>query len=260
MPGLMIQGDASLFENAKAFDFRDELVRHMFVTVEPGAGKELRIKGVHMKDLASFQGPLFQVDRDEESDALVLRQVEIRFWPWESPTPVASLEELLRGAFVDFYESLSRADEGWFAKERDCVNRFVMAHLVPCCLPGSPIEHAAQIGMEIAVKMPDGRGIRLSSPKDVVIWDSPFGTCWTPQMKPKRAPLAVLEWKSQHPTGQNQKTSNDEAWLQDFCDENPASEGYSVFLDWTPEGLLREIRVKRCHKGKWNDSWFCRSR
>lgn len=260
MPGFMIDGDNSLFAHAESIQFRDKPVRHMFVTIEPGVGKELCIRGVHNKDLASFRGPLFQVDRDEENDALVLRQVQIRFWPWDPPKPAAaSVEDLLRAAFEGFYESLSRTDQGWFAKERDCVNRFVMAHLVPSCVPGSPIEHASQIGMEVAVKMPDGRGSRPTSPKDVVIWDSPFGTCWTPQMEPKRAPLAVLEWKSRHPTGPRQSTSEDEAWLENFCKENPGSQGYSVLLDWSPDGLLREIKVKRCRAGKWNDSWFGRS-
>jgi hypothetical protein len=259
MPGLMITGDTSLFDNVDEYDFRDELIRHMLVTVERGPGKVLHIRGVHMKDLASFRGPVFQVDRDEANDAIVLRQVQFRFWPWDSSeSAVASLEDLLRTAFEDFYESLSRTEKGWFAKERDCVNRFVMGHLVPRCSPGAPIEHPAQIGMEIAVKMPDGRGSRPASPKDIVIWDSPFGTCWTPEMEPLHAPLAVLEWKSQHPTGPSQNTSNDEAWLRDFCEQNPASDGYSVSLAWTPQGLLREISVKRCRTGKWNNAWFRR--
>lgn len=260
MPALMIDGDSSLFERAEGIAFPEDLVRHMFVTIEPGEGRAICIRGVHMKDLATFRGPLYQVDRNEEHDALVLRQVEMRFWPWDSPQPSAStVEELLHAAFEEFFESLSKAGEGWFAKERDCVNRFVMGHLVPSCSPGSPIEHPAQIGMEIAVKMPDGRGNRPTSPKDIVIWDSPFGTCWTPQMEPKRAPLAVLEWKSQHPTGPNQDTAEDEAWLQEFCKENPASQGYSVLLSWSPDGLLREIKVKRCSKGTWDGSWFDRS-
>lgn len=56
MPGLMIAGDTSLFENADEYDFRDELVRHMLVTVERGPGKVLNVKGVQLKDLASFRG------------------------------------------------------------------------------------------------------------------------------------------------------------------------------------------------------------
>jgi len=259
MPGLMIDGDTSLFENVEEYDFRDELIRHMLVTVERGPGKVLCVRGVHMKDLASFRGPVFQVDRDEANDAIVLRQVQFRFWPWESSEPAAaSLEDLLRAAFEDFYESLSRAEQGWFAKERDCVNRFVMAHLVPTCAPGAPIAHPSQIGMETPVKMPDGIGTRRSSLKDVVIWDAPFGTCWTPEMEPKRAPLAVLEWKSQRETGSKQDTAEDEAWLKAFCEQNPGSHGYSVFLDWNAAGVLREMVVRRCVDGKWNKSWFRR--
>ena len=257
MPGLIIDGDTSLFENTEEFDFRDELVRHMFVTVEHGPGKVVCVKGVHMKDLASFGGPLFQVDRDDANDALVLRQVQIRFWPWDSLAASAtSLEDLLRGAFEKFYESLSQVEQGWFAKERDCVNRFVMSHLVPSCSPGLPLEHPSQIGMEIAVKMPVGLGARLTSPKDVVLWDSPHGTCWTPDMKPTRAPVAVLEWKSQRENGSKKSTDDDRVWLQAFCEQNQASQGYSVFLDWTAAGVLRELKVARCSGGKWTDPWF----
>lgn len=259
MPGLMIEGDDTLFRHAEGVQFRDELVRYMFVTIEPGAGKELCIRAVSNKEIPSLRSPLFQVDRDEENDAIVLRQLQMRLWPWNSPKPaVATVEQLLRTAFEDFYESLSKADEGWFAKERDCVNRFVMAHLVPTCSPGSPIKHPSQIGMETPVKMPEGIGTRRSSLKDVVIWDAPFGTCWTPAMEPKRAPLAVLEWKSQRETGSKQDTAEDEAWLQAFCEQNPGSHGYSVFLDWNAAGVLREMAVRRCIDGKWNKSWFRR--
>ncbi len=259
MPGLMIDGDTSLFENAEEFDFRDELVRYMFVTVERGPGKVLCVRGVHVKDLASFQGPLFQVDRDDDTDAIVLRQVKMRFRPWSSPLPAfTTVEELLLAAFEGFYESLSQAKQGWFAKERDCVNRFVMSHLVPFCSPESPIKHPSQIGTEVPVKMPEGIGTRLSSLKDVVIWDAPFGTCWTPDMKPTRAPIAVLEWKSQRETGSKQDTAEDCAWLEAFCTQNPASHGYSVFLYWTADGILREVRVSRCSNGTWNKSWFDR--
>jgi hypothetical protein len=38
---------------------------------------------VELKDLADFEGLLFQVDVDEEGDVVILRQVQMFFWPWE---------------------------------------------------------------------------------------------------------------------------------------------------------------------------------
>lgn len=259
MPGIMIDGDSRLFQRAEGVEIQDALTRHMFVTAESAAeGKTVCIRGVHLKDLATFRGPLYQVDRDDDQDALVLRQVRVQFWPWGPPHPAETLDELLLAAFEEFHESLSQAGNGWYAKERDCVNRFVMGHLVPACRAGAAIEHPSQIGMETPVKMPDGIGTKLSSLKDVVIWDVPFGTCWTPHMKPERAPLAVLEWKSQRELGSKQDTSADRAWLKAFCEENPDSQGYAVFLDWAADGVLRGMTVSRCVGGAWNNEWFRR--
>jgi hypothetical protein len=207
---------------------------------------------------ASQQGPLFQVDYDTERDALVLNQVQMRVWPWGRAAE--TLDEFLREAFDEFYESLSQPGGGWFAKERDCVNRFVMGHLVPFCSPASPLKHPSQIGMEVAVKMPDGMGSRLTSPKDVVIWGSPHGTCWSAEMKPTHAPMAVLEWKCQRETGSKQDTAEDQVWLEAFCRENPDSHGYSVFLDWSGDGVLRGLTVARCSGGTWDDGWLRRPR
>jgi len=256
MPGFVFDGDTSLVEQAESIETRDELIRHMFVTLELGPEKTLWVRSVRLEDLAAFRGPLYQLDHDKERDITIFRQVQMRFWPWGAPA--ATLDDLLRLAFDGFYESLAPPANGWFAKERDCVNRFVMSHLVPFCSPGSPLEHPSQIGMEIAVKMPAGVGTRLSSPKDIVIWDSPHGTCWTPEMKPAIAPTAVLEWKCQRETGSKQDTAGDRAWLEAFCKESTESVGYSVFLDWTAAGVLREMTVARCSQGNWEDSWFRR--
>lgn len=256
MPGFAFDGDTTLVEQAESIETRDELVRHMFVTLELGPEKTLWVRSVHLKDLAAFRGSLYQVDYDKERDITFFRQVQMRFWPW-GPS-ATTLDELLTLAFDGFYESLSEPANGWFAKERDCVNRFVMSHLVPFCSPGSPLEHPSQIGMEISVKMPAGLRTRLSSLKDIVLWGSPHGTCWTPEMKPALAPMAVLEWKCQRETGSKQDTAYDRAWLEAFCKESPESVGYSVFLDWTAAGVLREMTVARCSRGNWENSWFRR--
>lgn len=108
--------------------------------------------------------------------------------------------------------------------------------------------------------MPEGMGSRLTSPKDVVIWDAPYGTCWSPDIQPVRTPVAVLEWKCQRETGSKQDTSEDRAWLEAFCRESPGSTGYSVFLDWDAGGVLRELTVARCSGGEWEDAWLRKGR
>jgi hypothetical protein len=261
MPGFIIHGDASLFEAAESVETRDELARHMFVTLEPAPDKTVWIRSVPLKDLADFKGPLYQLDRDDEQDALVLRQVQVRFWPWNDasshlPRRNKSLDETLKTAFLDFYSVLSQDDSHWFAKERDCVNRFAMAHLVPACTPGCTLHHPTQIGIEIGVKQPEGVGSRPAAPKDLVIWEQPCSTSWSPTMQPERSPLAILEWKSQRPDKVKQKTDEDREWLQAFTEENASSIGYSVFVDWSGDGVLQALRVARCQDGLWDDDWL----
>lgn len=106
--------------------------------------------------------------------------------------PTFSLDEILQAAFEAFYASLAAPTGGWFAKERDCLNRFVMSCLVPACTPGSVLHHPAQIGIESAVKQPTGIGQRRTSPADIAIWSRPHGNCWSPAMLPVVAALAVL--------------------------------------------------------------------
>ena len=197
MPTFIIKGDSSLLESAETVETRDELVRHMFVTLEQGPDKAVWIRAVPPQGLAAFDGPLFQIDKDDEQDALVLRQVQMRFWPWDeaaslSPGRHTSLDDMLKAAFNDFFSTLSQPGAGWFAKERDCVNRFAMAHLVPSCCPGAAIYHPAQIGIEIGVRQPERVGSRPTAPKDLVIWERPCSTSWSSTMEPTLVPLAVL--------------------------------------------------------------------
>jgi hypothetical protein len=261
VPGFIIHGDASPLEATETVETRDDLARHMFVTLEPAPDKTLWIRSVPLKDLAEFKGLLYQLDRDDEQGALVLRQVQVRFWPWEgaSSQPLrqtTSLDETLKAAFVDFYTVLSQPDSCWFAKERDCVNRFAMAHLVPACTPGGALYHPAQIGIEIGVKQPEGVGSRPAAPKDLVIWAQPCSTSWSSTMRPERNPLAILEWKSQRPEKAKQRTEEDREWLQAFTEENASSIGYSVFVDWSGDGVLQALRVARCQDGVWDNDWL----
>jgi hypothetical protein len=85
MPQFQIEGDADIFESADEVDIQGEVACHSFVTAEksPGDGKTVIISPVHPKDLGEFEGLLFQIDVDEEEDVVILRQVQMFFWPWD---------------------------------------------------------------------------------------------------------------------------------------------------------------------------------
>jgi hypothetical protein len=83
MPQFQIEGEAELFEAAEDIDVHGEISRHSFVTAEKGEGNVVVLSPVELKDLPDFEGLLFQVDVDEEEDVVILRQVQMFFWPWE---------------------------------------------------------------------------------------------------------------------------------------------------------------------------------
>ena len=76
MPEFQIDGDAGLFEDAEDIDVDGEIARYSFVTAEKAAGNDttVMIRAVEPKDLAGFDGLLFQVDIDEEQDVVILTQ------------------------------------------------------------------------------------------------------------------------------------------------------------------------------------------
>ena len=83
MPQFRIDGDAEIFDTAEDIDVRGEIRRHSFVTAEEGEGNVVLLSPVELKDLPDFEGLLFQVDVDEAEDLVILRQVQMFFWPWE---------------------------------------------------------------------------------------------------------------------------------------------------------------------------------
>lgn len=85
MPQFQIEGEAEVFEDADEIDIQGEIARHSFVTAEKSAtdDKTVIITPVATKDLSEFEGVLFQIDIDEEEDTVILRQVQMFFWPWD---------------------------------------------------------------------------------------------------------------------------------------------------------------------------------
>ena len=76
---------AALVARAEEIDIQGEIARYSFVTAEKSAGDDTTviISPVNANDLAEFEGLLFQIDVNEEEDLVILRQVQMFFWPWE---------------------------------------------------------------------------------------------------------------------------------------------------------------------------------
>jgi hypothetical protein len=64
------------------------------VTAEKSArdDKTVIISPVDPKDLSEFEGLLFQIDINEEEDVVILRQVQMFFWPWEDDEEFEELD------------------------------------------------------------------------------------------------------------------------------------------------------------------------
>jgi hypothetical protein len=83
MPQFQIEGEADIFETADDIDVNGDISRYSFVTAEKGEGNVVVLSPVELKHLPDFEGLLFQVDVDEKEDVVILRQVQMFFWPWE---------------------------------------------------------------------------------------------------------------------------------------------------------------------------------
>ncbi|MEI6504852.1 MAG: hypothetical protein WCO90_03105 [Planctomycetota bacterium] len=83
MPQFEIEGEADIFESVDDIHVNGDIARYSFVAAEKGAGDTVQITPVHPKDLCDFEGLLFQVDINEDEDTVILRQVQMFFWPWE---------------------------------------------------------------------------------------------------------------------------------------------------------------------------------
>lgn len=85
MPQFQIEGGAEIFDEVEEIDVHGEIARYSFVTAEKSAGDDTMvvIKAIDPKDLSTFEGLLFQIDIDEDEDLVILRQVQMVFWPWD---------------------------------------------------------------------------------------------------------------------------------------------------------------------------------
>ena len=87
MPHFPIQGDSDAFDDAVNVEVQGELNPWGFVTAERIDEKTVLLTEVPLAELQSYDGILFQVEYEEAGedgeDSIVLRQVQMFFWPWD---------------------------------------------------------------------------------------------------------------------------------------------------------------------------------
>ena len=93
MPEIQIHGETAMFEEADQIDVADDIAQYSFVTDDPAPGGTLLIRSVDPKDLPTFDGPLFMMDVDEAEDLIILKQVQMFFWPWEDDEEFEDTDE-----------------------------------------------------------------------------------------------------------------------------------------------------------------------
>ena len=93
MPEIQIHGEKAMFEEADQIDVADDIAQYSFVTADPAPGGTLLIRSVDPKDLPTFDGPLFMMDVDEAEDLIILKQVQMFFWPWEDDEEFEDTDE-----------------------------------------------------------------------------------------------------------------------------------------------------------------------
>ena len=161
------------------------------------------------------------------------------------------IDRLLDEAFTTFSQWLKNHPE-WRGKESDCVNLFAHRFLFERIETGAAIECATQVGIEVALKQPEGRYTRPASNKDLVIWSEPLQTTWSATWKPIYSPMAVIEWKvyrQRFPRRGFHK--HDEEWIEAYTQENTGSLGYVVSVDLTHTGPA--VHWKQANQGVFSE-------
>ena len=97
MPHFHIQGESDVFDDAEHVEVQGEMTAYGFVTAERIDEKTVLLSEVALANLQSFEGILFQVEYEEEGEdgeeSIVLRQVQMFFWPWDDDEEFADDEE-----------------------------------------------------------------------------------------------------------------------------------------------------------------------
>jgi hypothetical protein len=145
----------------------------------------------------------------------------------------------------------------WCAKERDWVNYFAHRYLAEECSRLGPLRELGQICIEVAVAQPPGYE-KLSVSRDLVIWPKCGDTCFDGDWKPRKHPLAILEWKVHRPRYRNRKVDEERIWLRAYCKWQPSVLAYAIEIDGTcsPSGLVCSRFFGSTENTHWLDLTF----
>jgi hypothetical protein len=140
-------------------------------------------------------------------------------------------------------------ESSWLGKERDCVNVFATQFVRPAVSSKSAIKDYSQVRIECGVPQPKNQGYdRPSAAKDLVIWHGPLDVAWDSNWQPVRVPWVVIEWKTRRSGRSNAIfDKHDEQWLMAFSEQNPASYGYAVTVDFSKG--RREVHYAKFRHG-----------
>lgn len=81
-PQFFIAGDVEIPDDVTEIMLVTPLSRYDFATIEIGPDDKLNIRVIPVEDLQEFDGVLFQADTGFEENTVVLRQVDLNFWPF----------------------------------------------------------------------------------------------------------------------------------------------------------------------------------
>ncbi len=165
------------------------------------------------------------------------------------------LDRLIRSTLTEFCDHLDSCL--WWGKEHDFVNRYAHGFLMARCSPRSFLKHPTQIGIEVGVAQPKGKGfLRPAARKDLVIWPRPWMSCWDDKYDPTNHPMAVLEWKVRLNARNLRCDRHDEAWLSAFAKSRADFVGYAVTLNRTRRHGAQKMCVTRFHEQDVDHNWL----
>lgn len=156
------------------------------------------------------------------------------------------IDRFIEDAITEFEQWYLQSD--WLGKERDCVNIFAHSFLGANCEAGSAISDIGQIRIEGSV--PQIKNFAKDAVcKDLVVWRDPFETTWDENWVPVKAPLAIIEWKTQR-TGRPSDWfhQHDIDWITAFTVEYPNTFGFLVST--YASGNVRNFRWVSVKRGQ----------
>jgi hypothetical protein len=126
------------------------------------------------------------------------------------------IDTVAKESLRSFYNDISSE---WCGREREMVSLYAFGHLVKCCRPGTVLQDSAQIDIEVAVRqVPKDKDHQLRRSdvcKELVIWPLANMTLWK-QSQPSPEPLAIMEWRVNHPFNGPVHQKNRQAYLVDI--------------------------------------------